>query len=49
TVSQLVSSQTVHVIKVGFQAATGVTNQSTETTQSIKTSGSNFSMCEIIM
>lgn len=29
--------------------ASGVTNHSIETTQSTKTSGSNFSMCEIIM
>ncbi|GAB1521204.1 hypothetical protein RhiTH_004295 [Rhizoctonia solani] len=27
----------------------GMTNQTSETTQSTKTSGSNFSMCEIIM
>ncbi|KAH7338312.1 hypothetical protein B0J17DRAFT_717953 [Rhizoctonia solani] len=27
----------------------GMVNQSTETTQSTKTSGTNFSMCEIIM
>ncbi|KDN46908.1 hypothetical protein RSAG8_03985, partial [Rhizoctonia solani AG-8 WAC10335] len=31
------------------QTASDMTNQSIETTQTTKTSGSNFSMCEIIM
>ncbi|QRW20766.1 hypothetical protein RhiXN_05755 [Rhizoctonia solani] len=35
--------------KTEANSAAGMTNQTSEATQSTKTSGSNFSMCEIIM